>query len=173
LEHGSYVKQIDFGRFVCKKFVPHLYGSYSACGCGANALALLTGNPSENFGARREDWTSKIMRVYLRKHNFIFEKLTKCAVTNTRFWNHAAIGHQHVVLMSIKLMQNEASWVVVYQERMYHNFEITKMKPYELLNHPIMEALIIKHPSWDEPVLPRRPVLWPSGPGMPKLYGEP
>ena len=138
---------INFGDWTVKRFIPYVYSFDPGNGCGAATLALLTGHPPEKF-KERDDWTSRYMLSFLRKNGFKIVQLTKRNVTN--FWfPREPIDNGHVVLMSIKLMQYEASWVVLFNERMYHNFSITKVKAYELLNHPILEAFLIKHPSWE------------------------
>lgn len=87
---------------------------------------------------------------FLRSKGFRVAKLTFKNITNCKEVSYP-IGGSHVVLARIKFIKNEASWVVIHNGKIYHNFEISDFKGYELINHPVMSMYLIKHRSWDQP----------------------
>lgn len=151
MEQGSYGrKPIDFARYKVSKFVPHIYGGavFGIHGCGSTALALLTGeNPLDI--PQREHWADRFMIAHLRERGFEVLKLTQRNVTNFEFANVYPITDDHVILACMKFRRGEASWAVIYNKMMFHNFEITTMETYELFNHPIITVYLVRHPLWD------------------------
>ena len=148
MERGSYAKKINFEAFKVTKFTPHIYGKgiYQMCGCGASTLALITGeNPL--VIAKKRDWTSRFMCSYLRQRNFKVAKLTERNVTNFKEVSYP-IRRNHVILATIKYIKGEASWVIIYNDMLYHNFEIIPFESYELINHPLMTAFLLYHKDW-------------------------
>ena len=146
MDRGSYVKKVDFDAFKVDKFVPHLFsGIYRMSGCGASALSLMTGEVP--LSMNREDWPSRFMAKHLRKRGFRVQKLTVCNLTSEAYVDHP-ITRSHVVLARIKLIKGEASWVVLHDGMSYHNFEITQMRVYEMIDHPVLEAFLVSHPRW-------------------------
>ena len=152
MESGSYRRKLDFDSFVTGKFVAHIStGASLLAGCGATALSLLTGNGALRIGVRKKDWDSGYMARYLRRRGFSVARLTLRNLTNFGSMENP-IMRGHVILARIKVTRGEASWVVIHNGMVYHNFEITELKPYSMLNHPVMEAFLVCHPRW----LPRR-----------------
>jgi hypothetical protein len=151
MRQGSYHRRVDFDAFRVRKFVAHVFSPhYGIKGCGATALALLTGvNPIDipYPPGNGDDWTKHYVYSFLRKKQFDIAELTMRNVTN---FSHprSPVSGQHVILASIKFIKGEASWVVVHNRTLYHNFEIATFTPYELINHPIMTAALIKHRTW-------------------------
>jgi hypothetical protein len=145
MEDGTY-RKINFGLFNIDKFTPHLFSHVSNYGCGATALSLLIGKHPDEFPTK-DHWTTRYMLECLRKHGFKTAKLTKRSITNVVYPAYP-VSRSHVLLLNVKYIKNLGSWLVIYDERIYHNFEIIKFQGYELLNHPIVEAFLIVHPSW-------------------------
>jgi hypothetical protein len=138
-----------FWHFEVGLFVAHLFGGVLRhAGCGATALALLTGENPLSL-PRKKDWTRGFMTRFLEDRGFLLVRLTPRNVTRRKDPAYP-ITSRHVVLVSIRLMTNEASWAVIHDGRMYHNFEISIFKPYELLNHPVEDAYLVKHPRWEK-----------------------
>jgi hypothetical protein len=148
METGSYHRRLDFDSFVSDKFVAHIStGSDILAGCGATALSLLTGDRALHIGIRKRDWDSGYMARYLRRRGFRVARLTLRNLTNFGTVE-SPITRGHVVLARIKFLRGEASWIIIHNGMVYHNFEITELKPYSMLNHPVMEAFLVSHPSW-------------------------
>lgn len=152
MEIGSYKsKQIDFTSFHCTKFVPHLYDpSLYNVGCGASALSLITGIPP--FDAlkllkNKVDVQDKAIIKLLKTCNFKVARINKSAVTNFSYLA-SPIKPYHVILISCLLFKGEASWFVLWQNIMYHNFEPKNLSKLEFLNSPIVSCYLITHSSW-------------------------
>ena len=84
---------------------------------------------------------------FLRRHKFSVLEITRRNVTNSDNIERP-IGKHHVVLAKLKFVIGEASWVVIFQDKVYHNFEIVPLTGYELINHPILSAYVVFHKSW-------------------------
>lgn len=145
MDDGRNDDRVDFDLFHVQKFIPHIFTN-TCNGCGANALALLTGELPESF-PNKASWSTRFMLSFLRDRGFATQKITKNAVSQ-RF---NPIANRHVLLILMRFISNEASWIVLNQDIVFHNFEITKLKTYEFLNHPIMDAYLLMHPSWNSP----------------------
>lgn len=153
MEVGYYRKKaIDWADYTVDLFVPHLYTNYSG-GCGANALSLLTGVPPHHIlntnRENRKHWKDSFMIGFLKKHGFKVFPLTKCEVTNVAgAYVCDSIGNQHILLLSQLMGKNTASWTVVYNELMYHNFETVSFKGLNLVNSPSLTVYVVFRPEW-------------------------
>ena len=139
---------MDFSPYAASFFAPHLYcGSVrSGLGCGASALALITGVApeivaSENGGAHYSD---RFMTRFLRARNFRTLRLTPNMVTGAK----NKIGADHVLLVSQLFRRQEGTWGVVFQDFYYHNFEGYVLSSLAFLNKPILSAYVVFHPKW-------------------------
>lgn len=145
---GSHSK-VDFAAFRADKFVAHFFGGIMRCvnGCGSTVLSLLSGVNPLAF-PERKDWNRKYVISFLKERGFKIAQLTAKNVTNVKEVTYP-IGPHHVILARIKYIKNEASWVVIHNNKLYHNFEISDFRSYEFVNHPVLSMYLIKHPSWD------------------------
>lgn len=140
-------KRIDWSSFEVDKFVPHLF-TLESYGCGANALALLTGVPPSKIESRI-DWTDKFMVKYLRKAGFTVKEVTMCDVSNNNgFFIPSNINDLHVLLISHLMTKNEASWSIVHNKLYYHNFQTCSFTGLNLVNNPLLTCYLIMHPNW-------------------------
>lgn len=148
-KNNSSRRRIDFSYFSVSKFTPSFFSSPMASmyGCGASALGLLTGVKPSRI-VHRNDWDARFMVKFLRENGFEVAKLTQEKVTSPGKDVHYPLNSNHVLLASLRFIRKEASWVVLHNGTMYHNFELTPFGPYELLNHPLIELYLLKHPSW-------------------------
>ena len=156
MKNGTYGHgNTDFSKLVLSKFKASLYDSvnFSGVGCGASALALLTG---ENPGAivkrngGRDHYSTRFMLQNLRDKGFKTFAITKCNLTKrnkTETLNYQ-LKDNHLTLMSVLLKENEASWVCNWNEIQYHNFQLSKCNYWGLLNFPIVEAFVLWKKSW-------------------------
>ena len=144
-------KKIDARKFEVHKFVPFLFdtGTYGSTACGSSALALLTGhNPllvsrETKFKNHCSDQT---IINYLKKYGFHILELTQSNVSNnTSDFLRDQIKPYHVVLLSQLVKKAEATWCVLYNNLLYHNFEIIKINYLEFINRPINTAYLINH----------------------------
>lgn len=144
----------NFNKYEVLKFGLHLFdcNCYVGIGCGAAALALITGaNPYKIRTKNQRTWTDDFMVRFLRKHGFSVAAITKCDVTNEDFYIKSPIKPYHIVLVSQLMKKNEASWSVLYNNYAFHNFEIRPLSNLEFLNHPILSAYTVYKKEWAVP----------------------
>ncbi len=146
-------KPIQFAELSTSRFPINLFDSltYGRSGCGATALAALTGIspirimtmvPSGNY-------TEEFMTRFLRLAGLRVNKLTKAGLTGLQ--PEALIknlNETHVVLFRQLMRKQEASWLITWGGIVWHNFEATTASFYNLLNFPLLSALVISNPSW-------------------------
>ncbi len=153
MENGYYRKKpIQWYKYEVDVFIPHLFSNGWA-GCGANTLALLTGIPPnyiQNTNKQNPNhWKDTFMIKFLKKHGFKVIPLTKCDATNCSDGYIAdKINNRHVLMVSQLMGKNNASWTVIHNELMYHNFETIAFKGYSLVNNPSLTAYVVFHPTW-------------------------
>jgi hypothetical protein len=139
---------VDFAPFAASFFAPHLFsGSVrSQLGCGASALALITGVPPETIAAQNggKHYSDRFMTRFLRARKIRTIRLTPRMVAEAK----TKIGASHVVLVSQLFRAGEGTWGVVYADFYYHNFDAYVLSSLAFLNKPIMSAYLIIHPKW-------------------------
>lgn len=115
-------------------------------GCGACALALLTGIPPGEVAARngRVHYADKFMARFLRQNQFEVLKLTLCNLSMPK----SEISDKHVLLVSQLYARNEATWCVIAQGMLYHNFQSYRLDSLSLLTKPLLSAYVVVHPRW-------------------------
>jgi hypothetical protein len=155
MENGKYgSSNTKFTKLTLDRFDASMFDAikYMRTGCGANALALLTGkHPARvsRLNKHRNHFSDRFMLAFLRKHGFKTFKITKCNLTsrNTDF-EMGQLSDNHLMLMSQLLKPNEASWVVYWNGIQYHNFELSKANFWNLLNLPIISAYVLYKNEW-------------------------
>lgn len=146
---GTYTgRPVDFTLYVASCFTPHLFTGPLAkgIGCGASALALLTGVLPALLASRNgsRHYSDKFMLGHLHEQGFTVLPLTQCNVTASV----SEIGERHVVLLSQLFQRNEATWGVIFNDRYYHNFESYALDTLSMLNKPVLSAYLLFHPRW-------------------------
>lgn len=147
MEKGTYSgRRVDFSRYATTCFTPTLFGrpEYALAGCGASALALLTGIPPANFITKNKHYSDGFMLRSLRQRGFHTVRLTQCNVSK----HSKGISDLHVILVSQLFRQNEATWVVVFNRSCYHNFSVYSLEALSFLNKPILSAYVLSHQKW-------------------------
>jgi hypothetical protein len=150
LVKGSYKgHRVDFAGYAVSCFTPHLFcGDFrKTLGCGASALALLTGVKPEEVSEHnkfRAHYSDTFMLRFLRSRRFRIARLTLCnlSVATSR------IGVSHVILASQLVLKNEATWSVVHNGCCYHNFDIFRPNSLTFLNKPLLSAYLVNSPAW-------------------------
>jgi hypothetical protein len=149
VEKGSYKgRRVDFSKFAASCFNPYLFAgsARSGLGCGASALALLTGTAPEAIIAKKrgKHYSDDFMVRYLRGRGFRVLLLTLCNLSSVS----ANIGSAHVLLISQLFRQNEGTWGVIFNGLYYHNFESYLLGTLCFINKPILSAYLVAHPKW-------------------------
>ncbi len=139
---------MDFTPFAASFFAPHLFsGSVrSQLGCGASAIALITGVPPEVVSSQNgaAHYSDRFMTQFLRARHFRTLRLTPRIVIAAR----NKIGSDHVLLISQWFRPGEGTWGVVFEDSYYHNFEAYALSSLAFINKPIMSAYLVIHPKW-------------------------
>lgn len=139
----------DFSKLRVSKFPLHLFNKtdFANCGCGPNALALLTGvNPRDIRG--KDHASDRFMVDFLRRHGISVYEITKANLTRDKKISYN-ITDQNVILSSLLLRKAESSWFVFQNSYSFHNFSITATNIFDLINWPIMSQYCLWHPSWE------------------------
>lgn len=149
MERGTYTsRRVDFSKLAAAFFDPHLFidPRRTEFGCGASALALLTGIAPEVIAKKHgpgKHYSDRFMIGFLRANGFTVERLTLC-----RMSNGSQISLANVVLLSQLLLPNEGTWGVAYDQIYYHNFDVYKIDHLSLINKPPITAYAIAHERW-------------------------
>lgn len=149
MEVGRYTRhRVDFSKYSVAFFNPYLFAGYrrSLCGCGAGALAALTGVAPEIIAARNGSphYADRFMRRFLRDRGFAVVPLTMCKLSDSK----AALGSQNVILLSQLFRRNEATWGSIFGSIYVHNFDVYTLEALSFLNKPVLTAYVVSHPKW-------------------------
>ncbi len=149
MDKGSYTgRRVDFTKFAASFFNPYLFAGFrrSNLGCGASALALLTGVAPEVIAAKNGSahYSDRFMVRSLRIHGFSVLRLTLCNVSAAQ----SNLGREHVILLSQLIRKNEGTWGVVFGGAYYHNFDIYTLETLSFLNKPVLSAYLLIHRMW-------------------------
>ena len=161
LKAGSYsAKPTNFKDFVVAKFVPHMYDPsvYGLAGCGPAALSLISGiNPwdiGKSLVDERNSLSEKNAELFLNSHGFRFSELTLAKLSNTQIDEEnvlvEVIKPWNVLLLIQLYHKQTASYSVVWNNLIWHNFVVQPLNALELVNRPIIGGWIITHEDWKE-----------------------
>ena len=121
---------------------------YAAKGCGQTALSFLTGEfPKLKDNAPIND---RAMRGFLRKHGIKSFEINRSNLSNSKKDAAPALKIQdhHVLLVSLVMKKGESSWVVIYNNMMVHNFDITPMNYLYSINYPWRSGYVLFKEEW-------------------------
>jgi hypothetical protein len=159
--HPHRGRRLDFSPFAASFFAPHLFsGSVrTQLGCGASALALITGVPPEVISARNggAHYSDRFMTRFLHAQKCRTLRLTPRRVVAAG----SKVRSEHVLLISQWFRRGEGTWGVVYQGFFYHNFEQYTLSSLAFLNKPIMSAYLVIHPKWRISYAAKKPIAKP------------
>lgn len=152
---GVYKKKlIDWKPYEVDVFSPHLFVS-NYDGCGANALALLTGIPPHFIcNTNRQEpnnWKDTFMIKFLKDAGFKIREITKCAISGSStdsVYSPDGITDKHVILYSQLFGRNVASWSVLHNKLWYHNFQTCSFTGLTNMNCPTLSCYAVCHPDW-------------------------
>jgi len=145
---GKYTKKpVDYKELRAFLFTPHLYDRvlYGTAGCGATALALLTGNHPwdiQDQNKRKAHYSDRFMIKYLNDHQFKTIPLSQKGLNSNTVVTYP-VSSDHVLLVSQLMAKREATWVIYHRNLSYHNFETGATDKLDFLNKPILTAYIV------------------------------
>ena len=123
------------------------YVKYGSCGCGATALGLITGDNPFHITNKRKHFRDRFMVEYLRKRNFSIHEVTQSNLSNKKKWSHS-ISDNHLLLFSMLIQKKECTWMVGWNNILYHNFEILKTNYLDFINFPIDSMYVVYKKDW-------------------------
>lgn len=149
MDKGTYTRRrVDFSKYAVAFFNPFLFAgaSRAACGCGAAALATVTGILPERIAARngRRHYADRFIRKVLSDQGFTIVPLNLCRVSAAK----TRVGNSNVVILSQLFRRNEATWGIIFNSAYYHNFQVYNLEALSLLNRPVLTAYVLWHPKW-------------------------
>lgn len=149
MDKGTYRGRCaDFNRYATSCFNPYLFTGVARArlGCGACALALLTGARPESIAAKNggRHYSDEFMIRFLRARGFQTVRLTLCNLSART----SKLGNAHVLLTSQLFRRNEGTWGVIHGDLFYHNFSAYNLETLAFLNQPILSAYLVVHPRW-------------------------
>ena len=160
--NGSYREKVDWRTFESpgayhlfeQRSTGHSSNEYRTCGSGA--LSLLTGfnpkNVEKKLPKSAEHWSDFAIVRYLKHRKFMVTQLSKYGVTNLDADNSdfemTPLNRRHVLLCCLLVCRNEASWFVITNGRVFHNFEEKDLDPLFFVNKPSQSSYLVSHRSW-------------------------
>jgi hypothetical protein len=155
MKKGKYKdNNTNFALYKADYFRPYLFfsGFYESFGCGPCTLSLLTGLSPTSAILRVDprNTSDKSLLKALAECEIQNFPITKCEMTNDPVSVASSITNQHVLLLSQLWRRNEASWGVMYNDVMYHNFKPCSVSNLDFLNRPILSAYVLFKPEWLE-----------------------
>lgn len=148
---GKYKRRsVDLQRYRVARFNPYLYHSVPDCGCGATAVALLTGMDPVHLttlNGKKKGYPDRWMVKTLKAKGYTVIPI-KWKEINSDRWITYPVSKFHVVLVSQIMSKREASWFVYHNGLCYHNFAAFAPETLDFLNKPSITAYCIWHPHW-------------------------
>ena len=110
---------------------------------------MLTGIKPEitGQGVRSGNYTDSFMLKFLRKHKISAYQVSQANLSNKSVWKYT-INDEHVILISMLVKKRESTWMLIYNDTVFHNFESTKMDTYSMFNFPIVSMYILHKQQW-------------------------
>jgi hypothetical protein len=161
MKEGKLIKRGRwFDEFEVENFTPnpHGFSSFSRySSCGTSCLATVTGLHPEKIDKHlpknQRYWSCNSFARFLTKQKYHVIPITRNLVTA-----HTTIVYPikplHVLVAGLDLCteaetgEKEASWFVIYRNKIWHNFMVEDLHPLEFVNHPIQCMYMIYHPQW-------------------------
>lgn len=141
----------DFSKLRVRHLPIHIFNTTRSTppGCGASCLSMLTGIKPEitGQGVRGGNYTDSFMLKFLRKHKISAYQVSQANLSNKSVWKYT-INDEHVILISMLVKKRESTWMLIYNDAVFHNFESTKMDTYSMFNFPIVSMYILHKQQW-------------------------
>lgn len=135
---------------------------YAPGSCGTNCIQTLTGLTGRFIERQRPKargqyaryWSDTAMMNFLRQRGFRTEQLTKLGVACERnagysYFNwETPITPDHVLVCNLLMDSMDASWIIITQNVMFHNFIKEQLNPLLLVNRPSQTIWMVTHEKW-------------------------
>lgn len=152
MKHGKYGPgNTNFKKLQVSKLPVTLWDNfeYEKSGCGATALALLTGKNPKDIALKngKNHYSDRFMVDFLRKNKISVYEVNRANLTQSKEWRHQ-LSDNNVVLYSAHTSKKESSFFVTFNGYLYHNFTIAKANYLDFLNFPIDSCYVLFKKSW-------------------------
>lgn len=150
MRNGKYGNgNTKFNKLALNKCNFTLWDSYNfnKSGCGATALGLITGQNPHSIKTKNGHFSDRFMVNFLRDRNFSVYEVNKANLSNKKIWSHSLLDN-HLILFSILTQKKEATWMVMFNNIIYHNFEQRKANYIDFLNFPMDSLYVLYKKSW-------------------------
>lgn len=151
MELGRYGKPLDFQKYEMSHvrlsffdFPGWLYN------CGVSAASLLTNVKPAIISKEiefKEIFPVKLMVKFLKKHKFQVIKLDIATISNSEEIVDN-LNKRHLLLCHQMFKKNESSWVVSWNDYLFHNFQIELLRGREFLNRPLLNLFLLYRKTW-------------------------
>lgn len=152
MRSGTYGKgNTKFEKLTVKRFPLTLWDSvvYGQAGCGATALGLITGENPLEIAKRNKSkhYSDRFMVNSLRRFGVSVFEINKANLSNKKEWRYSLSGN-HVILFSSLIQKAESSWLILWDDVLWHNFIPVKASYQHFLNCPTDTAFLLYRKSW-------------------------
>jgi hypothetical protein len=159
---GTYKQRVDWRSFESPRAAEILdynvtrYTEKMYNTCGTGAISLLTGlmpkHVERNLPKSNQHWTDFSILKFLKARKFRIASVSKNGITNLSprgdEFETMPLNENHVLLCCLLMCRNEASWFVINNGYIFHNFTRSLMTPLYLLNKPSQSSYVVTHPKW-------------------------
>lgn len=99
------------------------------------------------INVRNGHYSDRFMVNFLRKNKFSVYEVNKSNLTNKKSWSYS-LHSNHLLLFSSLILKKQCSWFVLFNDTLFHNFEIKKMGYQDLINFPIESMYVLFNKKW-------------------------
>lgn len=152
MKHGKYGPgNTNFKKLQVSKLPITLWDNidYEKSGCGATALALLTGKNPKDIALKngKNHYSDRFMVDFLRKNKISVYEVNRANLTRSKEWRHQ-LSDNNVILYSAHTSKKESSFFVTFNGYLYHNFRISKADYLDFLSFPIDTCYVLFKKEW-------------------------
>lgn len=119
--------------------------------CGSATMSLVTGLDPAYIESRlprtQLHWSTRSAAKFLNRcgwKTLILPPKGIVSTLNEFTWDNATLSPQHLVMVNCYTSAKEASWFLVENGRVWHNFYIEPAGPLFLLRRPLQDAIFLK-----------------------------
>ena len=149
--NGSQNHRIDFKKFESPNFVPYLMDNRGWESCGSACLSTVCGIPAKkiekHLPKNQRHWSNQALSNFLKKKGYKVAQVTKNAVRKTYF-EDSPLNSNHVLICNNVVDRWDASYFLVFQNIVYHNFLVWPTDLLFFVNKIPQNIFIVHHRKW-------------------------
>ena len=149
---------IDFPKYRVPRFAPLSSNTYGWRTCGSASLSVLTGKKArdieKSLPKNQVHWSDAAVCKYLRARGFYVRQITKQSLYNHRkvvkrmtnaYWINPL---EDIVILANLAVDEQASWFVVHNNTIWHNFDRENFSLASLLSYPSQSLFLVWKKNW-------------------------